>query len=1554
MITFEIAFFFVKCKRFSYYKVSDLVLILKNFFCNFAFMNSMSALKYVYKALRSILFTTILLLLGLCAILYITVSLPPVQNYIKTTAEKQLTSLLGGDVKISSVEVFPFDEVRLNGVSIYTPDHMRCISVGRIGAGVSLWSLITDSKIVITYAEIISLNADIWQEKKDSPLNIQFIIDAFKPKDKNRPPTKFDLNIKNVVIRKSNISFHRDWCERHFNSATFDPNYICITNFRADIEFPRIANDHFDIDVRQLAFQEKSGIDVSSISFKTRITAKELLLSSFKLIVNNSDVRISDISLRYNGYQDILRTLQSGDHDLTIESNNLTPASFAFLNPKFGSVSESFRLKATLSGNLENLSVDNFSLHTQSPSLMINVKGNVRHLLDTKSLTADISNFKIDADKDILGFISDTFLESKPEIIKYLKALGDIKAECMGHFSLANRNCAIKSDISTTTGDLTMDGLMIFKDSNSIAGKVKLNSESFNIGKIFEGKKLGTISLEANADISISKDVINGQADLSIPYLEYNGKLIHDIELNVSKNGNSVHGRLLALDKDINVDVTADCLLAKSLSEWNLIADINNLEPGFANINKLPKDLAVKGRVELNATGDNIDNIAGALNISDVHVIANNRIIEFDNISINSAERDGLRCYKLRSPYFDADVKGKFVPSHLIASLQRHGNSAVPLYVKDTTNPICNADESMSFLIKSTHDSELIESLGLPIYPGVPVEIVGLFEGADQKLSIVANAPYLVQGKNKLIKDSRVSIDASRAMPVSVGIHTKYPLKSDVASLSITSDIISDKADVDISWEMVGNENNVGKIGIGVELNKNPLTNGLDLLAQIKKSGFTINRADWNVTPAKVSYKDKQLSVEGLKIWHGLQYVDISGKASEALEDIIDVRLAGIDLEYIFNILNINYVNFGGSATGEVMASRVFSSSPIAQSKRLSVKNLAYNNCVLGDGELESHWNHEQKMVAINADINGADDSFAQVRGGVYVGRDSLGFNFKTRKINIEFLQPFMKGFTSKVTGRATADIQLYGTFADVDLGGWAYADTITMKVDQTNVYYSGSDSVKFSPGRIEIPGMTVYDRFGNHGHLTGKVTHRYLHDAAFDFDLTDARNILCYDTDKSFGDRWYGRVFASGNASIKGLPGYVGIDINMRTSKKTDFIIELDELETAGQYSFLTFSDHKKDSLESIKAEMSFEEAFRRKFIKQEAAARDIFNLNLELDVTTDAAINLIMDPKAGDNIRAYGSGGLRMQYNSASDNFLIYGKYTLARGNYRFSLQDIILKNFKIEEGSSISFNGDPERGVLDISAAYRVNTSLLDLDKSFSSDPDLNRTSVPVDALLKVTGDIRSPEINFDLKMPTVTSDVERKVRSIISTEEMMNRQVIYLLALNRFYAPDYMSAEQGSEFASVASSTLSSQLSNIISNITDKFSLNPSFKSDKSDFSDVEVDVALSSSLFNNRLMVNGNLGYRDRSTSQTTFIGDFDIEYLLTKNGNLRLKAYNHFNDASYYLRSSLTTQGIGLLYRRDFDDLFYFLKRKKRKENEKALDKISKDSIISVIDINNK
>ena len=291
----------------------------------------MSATRSIYKVLRSVLFSAVLVVTGLLAILYVVVSVPSVQRTIKNRAERELTSLFGGQVTISSVDIFPFNEVRLHGVSLYTPEGKRCLSIGRIGAGIDLWTLISSGEIEIAYAEIIAMNARISQPSEGAPLNIQFIIDALSNKEKKTPPPQFRVVIHNIVIRKSTVSFDREYMKRQAAPGHFDFNHIELSDFRADVALPLIANDDFSIDLRRLAFDERSGFSVKGLSLQANITPHNISFSDFTLRTANSVISISDQSLDIRGYNDILNALRRESHTLEIDAR---PQNRSYLSSK--------------------------------------------------------------------------------------------------------------------------------------------------------------------------------------------------------------------------------------------------------------------------------------------------------------------------------------------------------------------------------------------------------------------------------------------------------------------------------------------------------------------------------------------------------------------------------------------------------------------------------------------------------------------------------------------------------------------------------------------------------------------------------------------------------------------------------------------------------------------------------------------------------------------------------------------------------------------------------------------------------------------------------------------------------------------------------------------------------------------------------------------------------------------------------------------------------------------------------------------------------------------
>ena len=240
------------------------------------------------------------------------------------------------------------------------------------------------------------------------------------------------------------------------------------------------------------------------------------------------------------------------------------------------------------------------------------------------------------------------------------------------------------------------------------------------------------------------------------------------------------------------------------------------------------------------------------------------------------------------------------------------------------------------------------------------------------------------------------------------------------------------------------------------------------------------------------------------------------------------------------------------------------------------------------------------------------------------------------------------------------------------------------------------------------------------------------------------------------------------------------------------------------------------------------------------------------------------------------------------------------------------MIRKDFIIKDGSTITFNGAPLDANMDIQASYTVNSaSLNDLNPDVSSIAQ--QTNVRVNCIMNLSGILLRPTIK---------------------------------LGIGKFYTEDAARNNQNSNvMSSVLSSTLSGQLNNALSQVfeTNNWNIGTNLSTGDKGWTDMEVEGILSGQLLNNRLLVNGNFGYRDNPMANTNFIGDFEAEWLINRSGDIRLKAYNETNDR-YYTKTNLTTQGVGIMYKKDFNkwsDLFFWNKwklrsKRKREEAEKV------------------
>lgn len=1456
---------------------------------------------------KRIINITIWTLIGLYTAIIILLHIPSIQTYIGGCVADALCDKFGTKVKVGRVDLGFINRLILDDSYMQDKNGEQMLRVSRISVKINLLAL-ANGQIEITSAQFFGLHANLYKATPEAKPNFQFVVDALASKDSTKQKTPLDLQINSLIIRNGEISYRV--LSRPSRPGKFSADDINARNISAHIIINRITDDSLNVKVKRIAFDERCGFKLKSLSLSAIACRTKTKIENFKLELPATLIQIPSLQASYrmkNG-QIEMPTLQ---FDGSIKAPYISPSDLAVFVPTLTRLNMRPALDIQFNGTGSSLTVKKISINTTDGSLQLVANGGVKNYPANPSWYTNIDQLKA-GQQAISNIYAVATGKNVPNIIE---RLGNV--QITGYAGGDKKNIASEGKLHTSPGNLT---LAFDKRGDKITAHME--TVKFDIGSLVNDNKLGHISTNLNVHGS-SKD--NFAAQGRVYDFDYNGYKYRSLNLNATYRNKRLEGK--ADIDDPNVQLTAIGTFVNNGAKPNLQlnANIAHLEPNTLRLTDKWQQTAFAANIACDIKGSDINNADGSIELRDFTMRGPETEYNINNVSVKTGYDNGNHFLDVDSDFGTIDINGHFSYNTIVRSVLNMVAAKLPTIPGLTHKP---QREFNDFTLNASLNSTewMNRLLGIPLEIHRPLNISGEIDDKNEKINLWCDVPSFTFNGNRF-SDAFINVESpSDTLKADIRIK-KLADRGKYMALHLNAGASDNHLNTSLSFRNNERHPLKGIINASTVFAKDEegvSTAYIDVLP----SRATIGDTTWHVAPSSIIYSKNKLQVNSFSVSHDNQMLAINGTATKSENDSLLVTLNDIDVSYVLNLVNFHSVDFFGMASGEARIAGAFSEKPLL-SADVIVKDFKFETGRMGTLYANVGYNHEEGNIEINAMAKDEDNRWTDINGYVSPKHNYIDLAIDAHRTRAEFMESFCGSFMDNVNADINGNVNVVGPFNNINLVGKAVVDGSVRLSALNTTYWMRGDSVTFVPDEIKFKGDTIYDRNGNIGIMTGSIYHKHLTNLSYALKVK-AKNLLAYDTHSFGDDTFYGTAYVTGDCDIKGKSGEVVIDIDAVPEKNSILVYNAADQSSIGSTDFITWRNNDVEETDSTDTEHN-----------NKVDISTNIRLNFLINSNPNATLKLIMDEKTGDYITLNGDGVLRASYFNKG-SFDIYGNYIVDHGVYKLTIQNIIKKDFTFQKGGSISFGGDPYNAALNLKALYVLNSvSLADLNigRSFSNN------NVRVNCLMNITGSPNSPKVDFDLDMPNMSNDIKQMVYSLLNAEEEKNQQVLYLLAVGRFMAqnnnnnatgetPQY--SQTSLAMQSFLSGTISQQLNSVLSNVINSSNWNfgANISTGTEGFNNAEYEGLLSGSLLNNRLLFNGQFGYRDNANATTSFIGDFDLKYLLFPNGNLAINVYNKTNDR-YFTRNSLNTQGLGVIMKKDFtriSDLFFWRKKEKTKK----------------------
>ena len=1427
------------------------------------------------------------IVLGLVLLLIVlafVLSLPAVQTRLGRYATDRINEDYKTDISVGRLSVSLFGGVNLQEVLIRDHRKDTLISARSIRTNILSLKKLYNGDLLFGTIRMSNafFNMKIYKGEKDSNLD-KFILlfdDGSKPSGR-----KFLMTADKIAVTNSHFLLSDENLENPVN--------LNLTRLNAALERFKIYGPDVTTQIRAMSFLDHRGLEVKQLASDFSYTKTSITLANLDFRTTRSFFT-GDVKMNYDR-KDFADFNNKVRFDVAIDSSLFASNDLRFFYDEIGK-DQQFRLKSRVRGTLNNFFAQNLKLLDNSGSV---IRGDVTFV---NLLGKSDQAFSIYGEFDQIASSYEDLTRLLPNILG--KRLPSNLAR-LGKFSMRGKAGvsvdALSADFYMTTalGNIQSD-LVIHNmtniDNASYKGYVIL--ENFQVGTFLGRSDVGAVTLNIDVDgKGFSEKYLNTAFAGDVFKVHYNGYTYQNVAVNGLFKNPVFQGKVIVNDPNLFMDFEGAVTLSRKDIRYDFHTRVDYADLVKLKLNKKDSISVFKGDVKMQVEGTNLDNMRGNVFISQTSYQNNKDTYLFDDFAITSGfDENRIRTITINSPDI---IEGKVVGRYEFGQLRKMvENSLGSLYANYSPNKI-KPGQFLRF------DFTIYNKIVEIFYPGLSIgpntRLTGSMNADTDDFKLNFNSPQIGAFDNYF---DRISLRLDNKNPLynayieMDSIRTKFYKVSDFSLINVTS---SDTLFVRTEFKGGNQAKDFYNLNLYHTIDKarNSIVGFNKSELKIKDYLWYLNEEEKNDNKIIFDKSLRNFTLDNIILSQQGQSMALNGTLTGLREKDLKLTFKDVDLDALTP--EMDDLSMAGKLNGQVALRQ---ENEIYQpTSSLVIQDLVVNDNQLGRLNIDIEGDDSFRSFDVSSTlVNENVESFNADGNISIVDQQTLAdIDLRFNRMNLGILE-FLGGEVLKdIHGFASGTARIDGNFKSPEINGRLFLDEAGMTIPYLNVNYNleNRSVVDVTENAFIVRSARMTDaKYKTTGLLEGRIRHNSFTDWALDLEISSNR-LLALDTQDSEDAIYYGVAFIDGRASISGPTDELLIKVDARSEKGTSVKIPISDAVASGTSSYIhLLTPEEKNNIQKG----------TQRQLKEYSGLEMEFNF----DITNDAEVEVILDRNTGHGIKGRGFGSLLFKINTLG-KFNMWGDFQAYEGIYNFKYGGLIDKRFEVKKGGSIVWEGDPMRAILNIEAVYKTmaNPAILLENASF------NR-KVPTEVVIGIRGNLSSPEPDFTINFPTVSSVLESEIQYKLADADTRQTQALYLLSSGVFLSPEGVSQ---SDLAGNFFERASGLFNDIFQDEDGKFVVGVDYVSPERR-PGVETDGRFGLSVstkVNDRITINGKVGVPVGGINESTIVGDVEVLYRVNEDGTLNVKMFNRENDINYIGQGIGYTQGIGLNYEVDFD-----------------------------------